>query len=98
MELRKKLHKHVCNVYGWNPDDTILPCMGCTKGGISGKFDCEQIKCAKEKALHIAETARNIPAINATVGNPPIIKWRSFSTMDVTWAILPYVDRQYGNL
>ena len=95
--FRKKLHKHVCNVYVWNPDDTIPPCMGCEKGGISGKFDCDQIKCAKEKGFARCSYCAEYPCDKATAGYPPVIKWRSLSAEDVTWAILPYVDGQYGN-
>lgn len=96
-EFREKLHKQVCNVYGWNPDEKIPPCMGCVKGGISGKFDCDQIKCANEKRFARCRECAEYPCDKATVGYPPVIKWRNLSADDITWAILPYVDWQYGN-
>jgi hypothetical protein len=40
--FRKKLHEHICRVYGWNPNDEIPPCNGCVNGGLDKKFNCEQ--------------------------------------------------------
>ena len=96
-EFRKKLHKHVCRVYGWNPDDKIPPCNGCYHGGLNGKFDCDQKKCAKDKGLTRCMDCLEYDCGKATVGWKPAIEVRSISADDVTWAILPYVDGQYGN-
>jgi hypothetical protein len=96
-EFRKTLHEHVCRVYGWNPNDEIPPCNGCSHGGLNGKFDCDQIKCAKDKGVPRCTDCAEYACDKATVGWPPVIEARNISADDVTWAILPYVDGQYGN-
>ena len=96
-EFRKKLHEHVCRVYGWNPNDVIPPCDGCSNGGYTGKFDCAQRKCAKDKGVLRCMDCVEYACGKATVGWPPVIEAKSISADDVTWAILPYVDGQYGN-
>jgi len=96
-EFREKLHVHVARVYGWNPDDEIQPCSGCSKGGLDGKYDCHQRKCATEKGLTRCTDCSEYACSKATVGWPPVIEARDISADDVTWAILPYVDGQYGN-
>lgn len=96
-EFRKKLHEHVCRVYGWNPDDKIPPCNGCSHGGLNGKFDCDQRKCAKNKDVSRCMDCAEYDCGKATVGWKPAIEARNISADDVTWAILPYVDGQYGN-
>jgi hypothetical protein len=96
-EFREKLHKHVCRIYGWNPDDEIPPCNGCSYGGIDGNFDCDQKKCARDKNVLRCIDCVEYACDKATVGWKPAIEARSISADDVTWAILPYVDGQYGN-
>ena len=96
-EYRGKLHEHVARVYGWNPDDAVQPCDGCSKGGLNGNSDCYQRKCASEKGIARCMDCLEYPCNKATVGWTPVIEARSISADDVTWAILPYVDGQYGN-
>lgn len=96
-EFRKKLHKHVCQVYYINPDDEVPLCNGCSNGGIDGKFDCDQKICAKNKGVLRCMDCDEYACDKATVGWKPTIEPRELSADDVTWAILPYVEGQYGN-
>lgn len=96
-EFRKELQERVRRVYGLKPDDNFPPCNGCSNGGITGKFDCEQIKCAKDKGVPRCMDCAKYDCGKASVGWKPAIEARSISVDDVTWAILPYVDGQYGN-
>ena len=96
-DFRKKLHNHVIRVYGWNPDDSVPPCNGCSTGGLEGKYDCDQRKCAKDKGVPRCVDCSEYNCGKATVGWPPVIEAKSISADDVTWAILPYVEGQYGN-
>ena len=96
-EFRKELHERVRRVYGLKPDDNFPPCNGCSKGGITGKSDCDQIKCAKDKGVSRCMDCAEYDCGKASVGWKPAIDARSISADDVTWAILPYVDGQYGN-
>ena len=96
-EFRKKLHKHVCRVYGWNPYDEVQTCKGCFHGGYDGKFGCDQRKCAKDKGVPRCVDCGEYACGRATAGWPPIIEARSISADDVTYAILPFVASQYGN-
>ena len=96
-ELRKKMHGHICNVYGWTPTDEIPLCNGCSNGGLDGDFDCDQIKCAKDKGVPRCIDCNEYACDKATVGWKPAIEIRSISADDVTWAILPFVEGQYGN-
>ena len=96
-EFREELKERVRRVYGLRPDEEFPPCKGCSKGGISGKFDCDQIKCAKDKGVPRCMDCADYDCGKASVGWKPAIEARSISAGDVTWAILPYVDGQYGN-
>jgi len=96
-EQREDMKERVRRVYGLKPDEDFPPCDGCAKGGISGKFDCEQKKCAKEKGTPRCMDCAQYDCGKASVGLKPAIEARSISAGDVTWAILPYVDGQYGN-
>jgi len=82
-EFRGKLHEHVCRVYGWNPDDEVAPCNGCSNGGLNGKFDCEQIKCAGDKGVERCLDCAQYDCGKATVGWKPAIEMRSISADDV---------------
>ena len=95
--FRKELQECVKRVYGSKPDEEFPPCEGCSKGGIGGKFDCDQVKCAKEKGVPRCRECAAYDCGKATVGWKPAIEARSLSADDVTWGILPYVDGQYGN-
>ena len=96
-DFRKKLHGHICNVYGWSSEDEIPLCNGCSGGGLDGKFDCDQMKCAEDKGVSRCMDCAEYACDKATVGWKPAIEARNLSADDVTWAILPYVEGQYGN-
>ena len=95
-ELRKELQERIKRVYEV-PDAEFPPCDGCCNGGIGGKHDCDQKKCAKEKRFDKCIDCSKYPCDKATAGRPPRIEIKSNLADDVTWAILPYVDGQYGN-
>ncbi len=84
-------------IYSLRSDEEFPPCNGCINGGITGKFDCDQIKCARNKGVQRCTDCVDYDCGKASVGLKPIIEARSISADDVTWAILPYVDSQYGN-
>lgn len=96
-EFRKELQERVRRVYGLRSDEEFPLCNGCSNGGITGKFDCDQIKCAKDKAVPRCMDCSEYDCGKASAGLRPAIKAISISADDVTWAILPYVDGQYGN-
>jgi hypothetical protein len=96
-EFREEMRERVRRVYGMKPDEEFKPCNGCANGGITGKFDCDQMKCAKEKGVPCCMDCPKYDCGSASVGWKPAIEPRSVSADDVTWAILPYVDGQYGN-
>jgi hypothetical protein len=96
-DFRKELQERIKRVYGLKPDEKFPPCNGCSNGGITGKFDCDQIKCAKDKGASRCMDCAEYDCGKASVGWKPAIEARSISAADVTWAILPYVDGQYGN-
>ena len=73
------------------------PCDGCRKGGISKKFDCYQRKCAKKNGADKCVNCTKYPCDKACVGLPPEIHTRIILADDVTWGILPFVYKQYGN-
>jgi len=102
-ELRAELKKRCIHVYadgvgdgGWWGDDMPL-CDGCDHGGIDGKHDCEQKKCASAKGIDKCVSCSEYPCDKATVGFPPRIHTKSIFADDVTKVILPFVDGQYGN-
>jgi hypothetical protein len=96
-EFRAQLQEHVRRVYGGNPDEPVPPCLGCDSGGLNGKSDCPQMKCAAKKGLEKCQDCKKYNACKPQVGYRNGIEPRSISAEDVTWAILPYVDGQYGN-
>lgn len=96
-EFRRELQERVRRVYGLRPDEGFPPCNGCANGGITGKFDCDQMKCAKDKGVPRCMDCPAYDCGKASVGLKPAIEARSVLADDVTWAILPYVDGQYGN-
>ncbi|MDR1689922.1 MAG: DUF3795 domain-containing protein [Clostridiales bacterium] len=96
-EFIEEMRQRVRRVYGMKPEDGFPPCGGCANGGITGKSDCVQMKCAKEKGAVRCMDCPEYDCGSASVGWKPAIEPRSISADDVTWAILPYVDGQYGN-
>ena len=94
--FRAELQKPLNRVYGGFDSDIPL-CLGCAQGGFGGKHDCVQKKCAAAKGIDKCMTCGEYPCDKSTVGWPPRIELKSILADDVTWAILPYVDGQYGN-
>ena len=95
-EFRIELKECLMRVYGGNWEDIKL-CSGCSNGGFSGNFDCDQRKCAAAKEIDKCINCGEYPCEKSTVGWPPKIELKSVLAEDVTWAILPYVEGQYGN-
>jgi RNA polymerase subunit RPABC4/transcription elongation factor Spt4 len=94
-EFRAKLIHHVRRVYGGSPDDIIPTCLGCSHGGLNGKHDCDQKKCATEKDLETCRDCKDFSTCKPWVGHSTEIgAEKSYSADDITWAILPYM----GNL
>jgi len=99
-EFRAMLIEHVRRVYGGDPDEAILPCLGCDHGGLDGKADCTQLKCAAKKGLSTCQDCHKYypeGECSPGVSHAHDIEPRSRTADDVTWAILPYVSDQYGN-
>ena len=94
--LRKELQERIGRVYE-APNADFPPCDGCSNGGIGGKHDCAPKKCAAQKGFVKCVDCNQYPCDQATAGWPPKIEIKSVLADDVTWAILPYVDGQYGN-
>jgi len=96
--FRAKLIEHVRRIYGGNPDEPIPACLGCNNGGLDGKSDCPQMKCAAEKGLARCQDCKEYDnGCRPWAGHARGIEARSISAEDVTWAVLPYVYNQYGN-
>ncbi|MCL2408803.1 MAG: DUF3788 family protein [Oscillospiraceae bacterium] len=96
-EFREELKERIRRVYGHEPDSEFPPCNGCSAGGIDGKSECHQKKCAASKGIDKCVNCGEYPCEDATAGWPPQIELKSVLADDVTWAILPFVDGQYGN-
>ena len=94
-ELRSIIIPHLNIVYG--NSDWGMRCTGCDTPGCQCYcvYDvCEPLKCLKEKQLSSCFKCDMYPCKNATVGYRQL-EHRNISADDVTWAILPYVPRQY---
>jgi len=105
-ELRTELKERVKRVYEperlgesehWG--ENMMLCPGCR----DNKFEdydgdpCDQKKCAKDKGVVRCLDCPEYNCGKATAGYQRGIEARSILAGDVTWAILPYVDGQYGN-
>ena len=102
-EFRAELKLRLIRVYangmgdgGYWGDDMKL-CDGCNTGGIDKDFDCESLKCAKAQGFDNCHDCCNNPCDKSTAGWRPRIELKHILADDVSWAILPYVYRQYGN-
>ena len=98
-DLKQRLIRVYANGVGdgdyWGDDMKF--CDGCHTGGLDKGFSCEQLKCAKEHGLDKCTNCSNYPCSKSTAGWSPKIELKHILADDVTWAILPYVDGQYGN-
>ena len=95
-EFREELKERISRVYGVPQDynEKMMLCPGCHN---KPDEDCQKKICAKAKGLDKCRDHDEYPCEKATAGWPPKIELKSILADDVTWAILPYVDRQYGN-
>jgi len=102
-EFREELKQRLIRVYAngvgdgdyWGDDMKL--CDGCQSGGLNKDFDCEPLKCAKSQGFNECHDCHNNPCDKSTAGWKPRIERKHILADDVTWAILPYVYRQYGN-
>lgn len=91
-EFRKELCERLTRVY--NIDDWSMRCPGCYNKPENNL--CDQLKCANTKGIDICLDCKEYPCSIAPVVNSKI-EAKSIMADDVTWAILPYVNNQYGN-
>jgi len=96
-EFRALLKKHIVRVYGWDTDGAVPPCLGCAHGGLDGKSDCPQMKCAAKKGVARCQDCGEYNGCQPAICSRGDIAPRSFSAGDVSWAILPFAHEQYGN-
>jgi len=93
-ELRKELKERVGRLYGNEGygDDMML----CPGGMLKDCGDCPDMACAKGKGFGSCPECPDFPC-----GNTGIVTCEvsadSTSAEDITMAVLPYVDGQYGN-
>lgn len=94
--FRAELKARLTRVYrGDDWGEGMALCPGCANGGISGS--CRQKECAAEKGAPMCRACGEYPCGESVAGYRRGIEPRSIAAEDVTWAILPYVDKQYGN-
>ena len=89
-----ELQKRVGDMYG--PEgygDNMMRCPGGTKKDCGG---CDKLKCPKSRGLGSCAECADFPCGECGIVRC-FIEARSTSAEDVTWAVLPYVDGQYGN-
>ena len=99
-EFRMDLIERINHVYGSNKtvEETrkvLNLCNGCGKPGFGE--GCPQRDCAARKGVGKCLNCPEYDCGKATVGYRCGIEARSISAADVTWAILPYIEGQYGN-
>jgi len=81
----------------WKLKNKFPPCSGCETGGIGNQYDCTQVRCAIRSGVDKCLNCRKYPCELSNVGLRPEIHTKTIYADDVTWAILPYVPKQYGN-
>lgn len=95
--FRDSLIPHLNAVYGEN-SDWDMRCTGCTTPGChccgEGTRLCEPLQCVQKKRIENCMNCEKYPCEKATVGYRQMEHKNIFAD-DVTWAILPYVPRQY---
>ncbi len=96
-DFRNTLIPHLNTVYGEN-SDWSMRCTGCDTSGCycCGEDNelCEPLKCINKNQWNNCFACETYPCEQATVGYRKI-EHKNISADDVTWAILPYVPRQY---
>ena len=93
-----ELKERLARVYkGSSWDDSAATCNGCHNGGLAGDFSCPLRKCATEAGHESCMKCPNHPCDKPHAGLPPEIHIGTILADDVTWGILPFVHKQYGN-
>jgi len=95
-EFREMLTRHLNNVYGnsgWNMRCTGCNTQGCHCCGKDSEF-CDPLKCLQKNKIISCFECEEYPCEKSTVGYNKL-EHKNISADDVTWAILPYVPRQY---
>ena len=93
-----ELKERLARVYEGNHwDKDMATCNGCHNGGLAGDFSCPLRKCATEAGHESCTKCPNHPCDKPHAGLPPEIHTRTIYADDVTWGILPFVHKQYGN-
>jgi hypothetical protein len=94
-EFRNELKERISRVYGGNPKENTMLCPGCSN---KPDEDCPIKKCAKDNGVAKCKDHALYPCEKTTAGyKGGINALKHILADDVTWAILPYVDGQYGN-
>lgn len=102
-EFKQELQERIARVYGGDPSFEWDSCPGCFKQTVGKPHPCMQneackpLLCAYDKGIENCHECIIFKACNPEVGYPPKIEAKSISADDVTFAILPYVHKQYGN-
>ena len=106
--LRLKMMRGVSRVYVGKEFDeagfaTMDRCPGCGQQA-AGKphpcmegGSCEALKCAAKKGLASCRDCGEFETCRPAMEHPAKIEGRSLSADDVTWGLLPYAHKQYGN-
>ena len=92
--FREELKRRVGAMYG--PDGYGDDMMLCPGGTIKDCGDCVKLRCPRERGLDSCTECPEFPCGNCGLVTSGIDA-HSTSAEDVTWAVLPYVDGQYGN-
>lgn len=101
--FKKELQERIARVYGGESSGDWDSCPGC---GIletgkphpcMGGDSCWQLKCAAQKGVDKCADCMDFQNCRPQVGYRNGIEPRNILAEDVTWAILPYVEEQYGN-
>ena len=105
-KFRAELKERLIRVYAGGIDtngywgDDMQFCDGCHTGGLDKSFRCESLSCAAENGVTTCQKCRKHPCDKAHhfyQGLKPVIHTNTIFADDVTWTILPYVYKQYGN-
>ena len=95
-KFRNVLIPHLNAVYG--DSDWSMRCTGCDTADCHCYVEdygvCDPLDCLKQNQLSVCFECKKYPCERATVGYRQL-EHKNISADDVTWAILPYVPRQY---
>ena len=102
-DFRKELMDRIDRVYKTgNPTEYIL-CSGCGNQAVGKPHPCiesdwcEPLKCCSVKGIEKCYDCSEFTNCQPLSGIPCKIEAKNMLADDVTWAILPYVNGQYGN-